>query len=249
MNPVVLIPTYNESESIVKLLSELKIVHQQSDYKFNVIVIDDNSPDKTADVVRSLSLSWVHVLNRPKKSGLGPAYRAGFHEALSNEAYTHIVTMDADGSHRPSDLISLLQAVVPGEMVVLGTRWMPGGHVINWPKLRHILSRLGTLYARFSLGIALRDLTGGFRIYSVELLHRLNLSTMKANGYCFQIEMAMACHVASAHMIEVPITFVERINGKSKMSPAIAMEAFLQTTLWAVRSKLRRNADKLHYVK
>jgi dolichol-phosphate mannosyltransferase len=157
--------------------------------------------------------------------------------------------MDADGSHRVEDLSAMFSAIKPGRSIVLGTRWIPGGSVVNWPKSRQLLSKAGTKYAKFSLGIDLNDLTGGFRIYSVELLRALNLNDMTATGYCFQIEMAMAANLADATATEVPITFVERVNGVSKMSRAIVIEALVQTTRWGLSRRFRSNADKLHYVK
>jgi len=251
MKPVILIPTYNESISIVDLLQQLSTV--QSELNFDAIVLDDNSPDLTADIVDNLQYSWVRVLRRPGKAGLGAAYRAGFHEVLQNSHYTHVITMDADGSHRVADLSAMITAAKSvgseSKLIVLGTRWMPGGSVVNWPMSRQLLSRAGTKYAQLILGIALRDLTGGFRIYSTSLLRSLRLSDMTATGYCFQIEMAMASELSEATKIEVPITFVERTNGVSKMSRAIVAEALWQTTLWGLTRRLRPNADKLHYVK
>ena len=248
MKPVILIPTYNESIAIVELLHQLSTLHNARD--FDVIVLDDNSPDKTADIVDSMELSWVRVLRRPGKAGLGAAYRAGFAEVLNSSDYTHVVTMDADGSHRVEDLPAMLDAVHTSELsITLGTRWIPGGSVVNWPISRQLLSRAGTAYARIALRIPLHDLTGGFRIYSLPLLRSLNLSQMTATGYCFQIEMAMASDLAGASKVEVPITFVERINGVSKMSKAIVIEALWQTTLWGLSRTLKPNADKLHYVK
>jgi dolichol-phosphate mannosyltransferase len=251
MKPVILIPTYNESVSIVELLNKLSPLHQS--VNFDVLIIDDNSPDMTAEMVDSLKFSWVRVLRRPGKAGLGAAYRAGFADVLAQEKYTHVVTMDADGSHRVEDLPAMLQAANDAgnsqRCIVLGTRWMTGGSVVNWPKSRQLLSKAGTRYARLALGIPLNDLTGGFRIYSTDLLKSLNLSSMTATGYCFQIEMAMASVLAGACTCEVPITFVERINGVSKMSKAIVIEALWQTTLWGLSRRLRPNADKLHYVK
>jgi dolichol-phosphate mannosyltransferase len=247
MKPVILIPTYNEAISIVKLLNELSILHLDRD--FDVFILDDNSPDKTADIVESLYLDWVKVLRRPAKAGLGAAYRAGFAHILPLNLYTHVVTMDADGSHRVADLTAMLNATTEPNSITLGTRWMSGGSVVNWPKSRQLLSQAGTKYARIALGIPLRDLTGGFRVYGIELLERLKLEEMTATGYCFQIEMAMAAELAGATMVEVPITFVERVNGVSKMSRAIVIEAFWQTTLWGFTRRLRPYADKLHYVK
>jgi len=248
-NLVILVPTYNEADSIVELLEKLKVFRPTSQYEFDLIVIDDNSPDKTADIVDKLNISWVQVLRRPGKGGLGAAYRAGFDKVLSNNQYIHIVTMDADGSHRVEDLPAMFAAISSGKTIVLGTRWIPGGSVVNWPKSRQLLSKSGTMYAKLALGIDLNDLTGGFRIYSSELLNSLNLKDMDATGYCFQIEMAMAADLAGAKATQVPITFVERINGVSKMSKAIVIEALTQTTRWGLMRRLRPNADKLHYVK
>ncbi len=248
MKPVILIPTYNESIAIVELLNSLTELRKSRD--FDVLILDDNSPDKTADIVDNLNLSWVSVLRRPGKAGLGAAYRAGFAEVLRDEKYTHVITMDADGSHRVEDLPAMMDAQHNSDIsITLGTRWTPGGSVVNWPLFRQLLSRAGTAYARIALRIPLHDLTGGFRIYSVALLRKLNLSQMTATGYCFQIEMAMASELAGASMREVPITFVERINGVSKMSRAIVIEALWQTTLWGLSRALKPNADKLHYVK
>ena len=247
MKPVILIPTYNESIAIVELLKLLADLHKTRD--FDVLILDDNSPDKTADIVDTLQYPWVSILRRPNKAGLGAAYRAGFAHVLPMQKYSQVVTMDADGSHRVADLPAMLDANSAAIAITLGTRWMPGGSVVNWPKSRQVLSKSGTRYARLALGIPLNDLTGGFRVYSAELLNKLKLTDMTATGYCFQIEMAMASELAGATMVEVPITFVERINGVSKMSRAIVIEALWQTTLWGLARRLRPNADKLHYVK
>ena len=249
MRAMILIPTYNEATSVVELLHSLKSLRDSKEFNFDVTVIDDNSPDMTAEIVASLKLDWVSILKREKKDGLGNAYRAGFAQVLSDSSYDQIVTMDADGSHRVADLPAMFAAISPGKSIVLGTRWIPGGSVVNWPKSRQLLSRSGTRYASLALGIKLADLTGGFRIYSRQLLESLNLKKMDATGYCFQIEMALAAHLAGATAKQVPITFVERINGVSKMSRAIVIEALLQTTRWGVKRRLRPNADKLHYVK
>jgi len=246
---VVLIPTYNEAVSIVELLDKLAKYRPNSIYPFDVVVIDDNSPDGTAAIVDNLAISWVTIVHRPGKGGLGAAYRAGFAKVLQATEYTHVVTMDADGSHRVADLPAMFAAIKPGRSITLGTRWISGGSVVNWPKSRQLLSKAGTKYAKLALRINLNDLTGGFRIYSVELLKALRLSDMTATGYCFQIEMAMAADLAGAVATEVPITFVERINGVSKMSKAIVVEALTQTTRWGLARRLRPNADKLHYVK
>jgi dolichol-phosphate mannosyltransferase len=247
-NLVILIPTYNESFTIADQLNGLEIFRNGSQDEISVLVIDDGSPDGTADLVDNLHLPWVKVLRRPNKAGLGAAYRAGFAMVLANGSYTHIVTMDADGSHRIEDLSAMISAITPGKSITLGTRWMPGGRVVNWPKSRQLLSKTGTKYAKFALKMDLNDLTGGYRIYSVELLNLLNLKDMQATGYCFQIEMAMAADLAGAVATEVPITFVERRNGVSKMTKAIVLEALIQITRWGLSRRFRSNADKLHYV-
>ena len=248
---VILIPTYNEATSIVELLRALGEI--QVGQNFDAIILDDNSPDKTADIVDSLALSWVRVIRRPGKAGLGAAYRAGFKDVLQKSEYKFIVTMDADGSHRVEDLPAMFSAARnqgdDSKVIVLGTRWMPGGSVVNWPRSRQLLSKSGTRYARLALRIPLNDLTGGFRVYSRNLLLSLKLDQMFATGYCFQIEMAMASDLSGAHKIEVPITFLERVNGVSKMSRATVIEALWQTTLWGLARTFRPNADKLHYVK
>ena len=230
---VVLIPTYNESLSIRELLDKMSIFRANSVDNFDVIVLDDNSPDKTAQIVDSLSIPWVRVIRRPAKKGLGAAYRAGFSEVISIGKYTHVLTMDADGSHRVEDLPVMFDALRDfntNNTVVMGTRWIPGGSVTNWSNSRKFLSLFGTRYAKFALGLKLDDLTGGFRIYSFDLLKALNLHDMHATGYCFQIEMALASKQAGAEIIQVPITFVERSFGKSKMTVGIAFEAFRYVT-------------------
>jgi dolichol-phosphate mannosyltransferase len=249
MKFAILIPTYNESTSIPELIDSLAQLRQTEEFDFDILVIDDNSPDGTAEIVQAMGHEWVRLLKRPGKDGLGNAYRAGFVDILAQPQYDQIVTMDADGSHRVADLPSMFRAAQPGLSIVLGTRWIKGGSVVNWPKSRQLLSRSGTRYASLALGINLADLTGGFRIYSRELLNALNLHQMSATGYCFQIEMALASHLAGARARQVPITFVERINGVSKMSRAIVIEALIQTTRWGFTRRLRPNADKLHYVK
>jgi len=238
MRLVILIPTYNEATTIAELLVALNSERVTANLNYDLIVIDDNSPDGTAGIVDRLSLPWVRIIRRPKKTGLGEAYRAGFSEVLLNSNYTHVVTMDADGSHRVADLIAMLevlQKLQSKRVMIMGTRWMSGGRVVNWPKYRQLLSKFGTKYAKLGLGIALDDLTGGFRIYSSELLNALNLSDMKTTGYCFQIEMACAAYKSGAEVIQVPITFVERHHGRSKMTSGIALEAFGYVTMAGIK--------------
>ena len=246
---IILIPTFNEGESIVGLLQQLEKFRERERLPLDLLLIDDNSPDGTAEFVDDMQLSWVQILRRPKKSGLGAAYRSGFAQVMASNTYSHVITMDGDGSHRVEDLKSMIAAIKPGKSIVLGTRWISGGGVVNWPKSRQFLSKTGTRYAKFALKMESNDLTGGYRIYSSELLNALNLKDMKATGYCFQIEMAMAADLAGAVATEVPITFVERVDGVSKMTKAIVIEALLQITRWGLSRRLRPNADKLHYVK
>jgi dolichol-phosphate mannosyltransferase len=245
---LVVIPTYNEVDSIASLTSEVLSLTENVD----ILVVDDNSPDGTARLVKDIARAWpdrVRLIERTKKTGLGGAYRTGFAWFLKEPRYTHVVTMDADHSHRPQDLSTMIAALAPATDLVMGVRWMPGGAIINWPKSRQRLSRLGTSYARWSLKLPLRDLTGGFRIYSRTLLEKIRLNNVSSEGYCFQIEMARASAAAQAKIIEVPITFVERRNGVSKMSKAIVLEALIKVTAWALDSRFKSNADKLHYVK
>jgi len=246
---VILIPTFNEAKSIAGLLNKLGDFREVEKLQLDVLVIDDNSPDGTDEIVDNLQLPWVELLRRQEKSGLGAAYRSGFARVMASNTYSHVITMDGDGSHRVEDLKAMIGAIKPGKSIVLGTRWISGGGVVNWPKSRQFLSKTGTQYAKLALKLDLNDLTGGYRIYSSELLNSLNLKDMKATGYCFQIEMAMAANLAGAVASEVPITFVERVDGVSKMTKSIVIEALFQITRWGLARRFRSNADKLHYVK
>ncbi|CAB4841335.1 unannotated protein [freshwater metagenome] len=248
MKVLVVIPTYNEAASITSLTSEVLHLPDNVD----ILIVDDNSPDKTASLVKDISRAWpnrVHLIERRKKTGLGGAYRTGLGWFLLHDTYTHVVTMDADHSHRPSDLHRMISLLTPERDVIMGVRWMPGGEIINWPKSRQRLSRIGTSYAKWALKLPLRDLTGGFRIYSRKTLERIQLSAVSSEGYCFQIEMARAVHAAKGRILETPITFIERQNGESKMSKKIVLEALIRVSGWALETRLRPNADKLHYVK
>jgi dolichol-phosphate mannosyltransferase len=245
LKPLIIIPTYNEAGSIRHVIESVL----QISSNLEVLVVDDSSPDGTADIVFQIDPLRVHLLTRERKSGLGGAYRAGMQWALDRPGYSHIVTMDGDGSHRAADLALMFAHLAPGVDIVLGTRWMSGGAIENWPKYRQWLSRAGTSYARWALKLPLRDLTGGFRIYSRTLLERLRLNAVASDGYCFQIEMIRAAAAASANMIESPITFVERQMGESKMSRRIVREALVRVSIWGLQRRFEDNADKLHYVK
>ncbi len=252
---LVVIPTYNEIDSIASLTSQVLSMPENVD----ILIVDDNSPDGTARLVKEIARAWpdrVKLIERTKKTGLGGAYRTGFSWFLTQPQYTHLVTMDADHSHRPQDLATMIALLtssnsskMPGADVIMGVRWMPGGAIVNWPKSRQRLSRMGTSYARWALKLPLRDLTGGFRIYSRTLLEKIRIQSVSSEGYCFQIEMARAACAAQALILESPITFVERTSGVSKMSRGIVIEALFKVTRWALDSRFKSNADKLHYVK
>ena len=240
-NSVVLIPTYNEADSIADL------IHSLMKIEIDVIVIDDNSPDRTSKVVKDLGLDHVRVIDHGDKNGIGAAYIAGFQVALEL-GYKLIATMDADGSHLATDLKKML---IEGDSydVVMGTRWMSAGSVLNWPLHRKLLSQFGTWYAKKVLAMPYRDLTGGLRVYNAQVLKKLNMKSIRSNGYCFQIEMIRALTELNAEFKEVPIQFIEREQGKSKMSKKIVIEAFVRVTFWGFQRLVGYNADKLHYVK
>ena len=225
---LVIIPTYNESESLPGVLERLR--HAVPDA--HVLVADDNSPDGTGALADALAAKddHIHVLHRAGKEGLGKAYLAGFAWGLER-GYDVIVQMDADGSHRPEELPRLL-AQIPHADVVLGSRWVPGGSVVNWPASRRVLSQGGSLYTRLALGIPTRDATGGYRAYRASALRALDLGTVESNGYCFQIDLLWRALQRGLIVREVPITFVEREAGTSKMSGRIVREALLNVARW-----------------
>ena len=238
---VVLIPTYNEADSILKLIQDLVKIDT------DIVVIDDDSPDKTSKLVEDLKLARIRVINNGEKNGIGSAYIAGFKLVLKDD-YDFIATMDADGSHLVQDLQKMLEVIRECD-VVMGSRWIQGGSVTNWPIHRRLLSQFGTWYARRALKMDFKDLTGGLRIYKSQTLKRLNLDSISSNGYCFQIEMIRAFSELSAVIREVPIHFIERTQGKSKMNRGIVIEAFLRVSTWGIQRLINTNADKLHYVK
>jgi len=225
---LVIIPTYNESESLPGVIERLRRAVPDA----NVLIADDNSPDGTGRLADDLAAkdSHIHVLHRAGKEGLGKAYLAGFAWGLER-GYDVLVEMDADGSHRPEELPRLL-AQMPSADVVLGSRWVPGGSVVNWPASRRLLSQGGSLYTRMALGIPTRDATGGYRAYRARALASLDLATVESNGYCFQIDLLWRALQRGLVVREVPITFVEREAGTSKMSNRIVREALLNVTRW-----------------
>jgi len=237
---LVVIPTYNESESIESLLRRLNSARMQISDKFeiDILIVDDNSPDQTAVIAKNLQFSGLKVLSRQHKSGLGPAYLAGFKQGLL-EKYDYFVEMDADLSHQPEQLVDLLNAASKVDLVI-GTRWIPGGSVVNWPKRRKWISKLGTGYASFALNLPYKDLTSGYRVLPREFLSQLDFSLIETRGYGFQIEMALKAIESGFGIKQVPITFVERENGYSKMSLAIIWEAWSMVTIWALRRLIKR---------
>jgi dolichol-phosphate mannosyltransferase len=236
---LVLVPTYNEAESIKNLLTRLdQTCSTLTDHEIDVLIIDDKSPDGTADIANSLGIKRLSILRRGSKNGLGPAYLAGFKYGLEKD-YDFFVEMDADLSHQPEELGALFK-VISAQNFVIGTRWMPGGSVVNWPKKRQLISRMGTRYASFALGLPFRDLTSGYRVIPKSFLKMINLDLIETKGYGFQIEMAMLANKLGLSIKEVPITFVERENGLSKMSLAIVWEAWFMVTFWGLRRLILR---------
>lgn len=228
---VVVIPTYCERESLPPLMTRLLAVTPAVD----VLIVDDNSPDGTGDLADEISRSEprVHVLHRPGKQGLGPAYVAGFSWAL-DAGYARIVEMDADGSHQPEQLPALLAALDGDAALAIGSRWVPGGAVVNWPWYRRLISRAGTQYARLLLRSKLHDITSGFRAFPRWSLEALDLGSLSAQGYAFQIELAWRVERSGAAIREVPITFIEREHGRSKMTFRIVFEALVSVTRWGL---------------
>jgi dolichol-phosphate mannosyltransferase len=233
---LVIIPTYNELENLPLIVGRVRAAVPEVD----VLVADDNSPDGTGDLADRLAAEddHVQVLHRRGKEGLGAAYLAGFTWGLER-GYDVLVEMDADGSHQPEQLPSLL-AALPDADLVLGSRWVPGGSVVNWPTSRRILSRGGNLWTRLMLGIPVQDATGGYRAFRRETLLGLGLDDVASAGYCFQVDLAWRALKAGFRVVEVPITFVEREHGVSKMSQKIVAEALLLTTLWGIRHRAQQ---------
>ena len=231
---LVAIPTYNEAPSVEKIVGRVRASVPAA----HVLVIDDGSPDGTGEVADRLADidDHVHVLHRTAKRGLGAAYVAGFRWAL-DRGYDAVVEMDADGSHQPEELPRLL-AALDGADLVLGSRYVAGGRVENWPRRREILSRGGNIYTQLMLGVPLRDTTGGFRVFRATTLLRIDLDDVASQGYCFQVDLAWRAVLADLRVVEVPITFVEREEGTSKMNGAIVREALWRVTQWGVRHRL-----------
>ncbi|MCR3749015.1 polyprenol monophosphomannose synthase [Lentzea californiensis] len=230
---LVVIPTYNERDNIGKIVKRLHTALPD----VHVLVVDDGSPDGTGQLADEMAAAddRVHVMHRTEKAGLGAAYVAGFQWALDRD-YGVICEMDADGSHAPEQLHRLLDAL-PQADLVLGSRWVPGGEVVNWPAQRKFLSLGGSLYSRLALGANIRDMTGGYRAFRADTLRKLNLASVASAGYCFQIDLLWRTLELGFRVREVPITFLEREFGESKMSGNIVREALIRVTKWGLRRR------------
>jgi dolichol-phosphate mannosyltransferase len=242
---LVIIPTYNEADNVPVILDRLFAAVPDA----HALVVDDGSPDGTGEVADKLAAEdgRIEVLHRTEKAGLGAAYVAGFRRGLA-AGYDVLVEMDADGSHAPEQLPRLLAALAHADLV-LGSRWVPGGQVQNWPKSREALSRGANLYTRLALGVDLHDATGGYRAYRRAVLEAIELDSIASHGYCFQIDLAWRAVQAGFRVTEVPITFADRERGESKMSGGIVREALFKVTEWGamhragqLRGLLRRGS-------
>ncbi|CAB4744446.1 unannotated protein [freshwater metagenome] len=237
---LVMVPTYNERENIAEQLLEIDKVRKTlvNSFEMTVLNIDDNSPDLTAIIAMDLKLeNFSQIVNRGK-NGLGPAYISGFKWGLER-GFDYFVEIDADGSHLASQLPELLTSSAHSDLVI-GTRWMAGGKIDNWPWYRKIISKFGTTYASLLLRLPYRDLTSGYRVLGRDFLQSLDLDSISTKGYGFQIEIAFQAHVNGFRISQVPITFIERTAGKSKMSSEIAFEAFKYVTKLGFRRLVNR---------
>jgi dolichol-phosphate mannosyltransferase len=233
---LVVLPTYNESENIDHVLPRIRAALPDA----GVLVVDDGSPDGTADMAEKLGaeLGGIEVLRRTAKAGLGSAYRAGFTWGLER-GWDAFVEMDADLSHEPEALPALVAPLADGYDLVIGSRYVPGGSIPNWRRHRRLLSQGGNIYAAALLGLHVTDSTSGFRAYRAEVLRRIDLTGVRAEGYGFQIEMVHRVLEHGGRVTEIPIRFVDRVEGKSKMSMSIVVEALLLVTWWALRRVVR----------
>ena len=241
--PLVVIPTYNERDNLAEIVARVRSAVPAA----SVLVVDDNSPDGTGELADELARAdaAVHVLHRAGKAGLGAAYLAAFDWALAR-GHDPVVQLDADGSHLPEQLPQLLAGLESTDAagrpadVVIGSRWVPGGAVVNWPTRRIWLSRAGSAYSRWMLRLPVRDATAGYRVFRAEALRDLHLEEVHTRGYVFQVDMTWHAALAGLRIVEVPITFVERERGSSKMSVDIVLEAMLRVTRWGLALRFGR---------
>jgi dolichol-phosphate mannosyltransferase len=225
--PWLILPTYNEAENVRAIVTAAgEVLATAAPEGYRVLVVDDGSPDGTGELADALAAahSWVQVLHRTEKSGIGPAYLAGFRHALEHGA-GYVMEMDSDFSHDPADLARLLGAVHDGADLALGSRYVPGGGVRDWGLLRRFISEGGSTYARLVLGLQVRDLTGGFKCFRREVLEAIHFDSVRSQGYAFQVELTYRAVQAGFRVVEVPIVFRDRERGESKMSWRIALEA------------------------
>lgn len=241
MRVLTIIPTYNEIESLPRTLDRLRVAVPASD----VLVVDDASPDGTGQWADDAAAAdpQVHVLHRTQKNGLGGAYIAGFRWGLER-GYDVLVEMDADGSHQPEQLPRLLEAVDRADLVI-GSRRVPGGKMVNWPAHRKLISACGSLYPRIMLGLELSDVTAGYRAYRADTLRAIDLDDVQSKGYGFQVDMTFRTALLGKRIVEVPITFVEREYGESKMSGNIITEAVVSVTRWGLQARWNVVKDRL----
>jgi dolichol-phosphate mannosyltransferase len=230
---LVIIPTYNEAENIIKIIPEV-LKNSTPENEFNILVVDDNSPDGTAKLVEDLNNEKINILKREKKSGLGTAYVAGFHYAIKNN-YDYVFEMDADFSHDPKYLKGFIDKINEGYDLVIGSRYINGISVLNWPIRRLILSYLASVYTRMVTGLKVMDTTAGFMCYRVTALKQINLDEVKSNGYSFQIEMKFKFFKKGFKITETPILFIDRLEGESKMSRKVVYEAYFM--VWKLKFK------------
>jgi dolichol-phosphate mannosyltransferase len=240
---LLVLPTFNEAANIAEVLRRLHAAAGEVD----VLVVDDASPDGTADVAAAVAAEIggdsVSVLRRPGKSGLGGAYREGFRFGLS-QGYDILLEMDADLSHDPAEVPNLVAAVEAGADLAIGTRYMPGGSIPDWPWHRRLISKTGNRYARTMLGITPRDATSGFRAFDRRALEKIDLLDVRADGYGFQVEMAYRVEQNGGKITEVPICFRDRLLGKSKMSGRIVAEALILVSWWGLRDRYRNRKQR-----
>jgi dolichol-phosphate mannosyltransferase len=240
---LVVVPTFNEAENIADALRRI----HEAEPNVHVLVVDDGSPDGTAEIVRSLAESddRVSLLERPGPRGLGPAYLAGFARGM-REGYGLLVEMDADGSHPAGALPALIGAVRDSNEVggAIGSRWVKGGAVVNWPRSREMISRCGSTYARVMLGLKVKDVTAGYRVYRSSALRSIDLGHVQSQGYCFQIDLTRRMIDAGYQLVEVPITFTDRVHGVSKMSKTIVLEAMWRVSIWGLARLFRWNGTR-----
>jgi dolichol-phosphate mannosyltransferase len=233
---LVIIPTYNEREALPRILERVRASVPEAE----ILVVDDNSPDGTGEIAQQWHETdqQIHVMHRLAKNGLGAAYLSGFAWGLQN-GFDVLVEMDADGSHQPEQLPNLLEALKTADLV-LGSRWIDGGGTENWSKGREVLSRGGNTYTRLMLGINIFDATGGYRAFKADTLRALDLNEVASQGYCFQVDLAWRAQQRGLVITEVPITFVEREIGTSKMSQKIVTEALWRVTVWGAQRKINQ---------